>query len=361
MPGFTITAVDTLLLRVPTSRPIALEFTAVVVVAARVRTDQGVTGLGYSLVFGGAGAEAIASYLETRLAPLVVGEDPLAVETLWQRMFRADRGIRRVGLAGCALSALDIALWDVAGQAAGLPLAKLCGAADRVPAYGSGGWGKYSIDDLVGEAERYAALGCAYYKLKIHDPDPRANRERVAALRDALGDRVRLMVDVNQKLDVAASIGQARLLEDLDLVWYEEPVLADDIAGCAEVARAIRIPVATGENLYTRYEFREVLERGAARYLMPDVGRANGFSECLEIGRLAAAHGAALSPHTAHELSLHLAAALPNGFLVELIDWMPPDLFTGVPRCEEGSFRVPDRPGHGIALAPGAEEKYRVR
>ena len=216
------------------------------------------------------------------------------------------------------------------------------------------------VDDLIGEAKRYAAMGCRYYKMKIHHPDPRVNRQRVEAVRKALGPDVRLMVDVNQRLDVLGNIRQARLLEDLDLVWYEEPVLADDVTACAEVAHAIDIPVATGENNYSRFEFRELLERRAARYLMPDVCRANGFSETMRIGRLAAAHQIAVSPHVVHELSVHVAAALPNSFLVEFIDWTPVDLFEGMPRCEEGAFRISARPGHGIALAPGAEKKYRI-
>jgi L-alanine-DL-glutamate epimerase-like enolase superfamily enzyme len=196
--------------------------------------------------------------------------------------------------------------------------------------------------------------------MKIHDPDPRVNRRRVEAVRKALGDGVRLMVDVNQRLDVLGNIQQARLLEDLDLVWYEEPVTADDLAGCAEVARSIAIPIATGENNYTRFEFRELIERRAARYLMPDVCRANGFSETLRIGQLAATHQVALSPHVVYELSIHVVGALANGFLVELMDWMPDDLFTGLPRCEDGHLPISDRPGHGLALVPGADKKYRL-
>jgi L-alanine-DL-glutamate epimerase-like enolase superfamily enzyme len=179
-------------------------------------------------------------------------------------------------------------------------------------------------------------------------------------VRTALGDDVRLMVDVNQRLDILGNIQQARLLEDLDLVWYEEPVLADDLDACAEVARGIGIPVATGENNYTRFEFRDLIERRAARYLMPDVCRANGFSETLKVGRLAAAHQIAVSPHVVHELSLHVAGALSNGFLVEWIDWVPEDLFAEMPVLEGGDFLIPDRPGHGVALAPGAERKYRA-
>src|SRR3989442_935110 len=196
---------------------------------------------------GRGGAESVHAYLESRLAPVLIGEDPLFVERLWERMFRADMGIKKQGVAAYALSALDIGLWDIAGKAAGLPLYKLWGAVtDRIPAYGSGGWSRYSERELIAEAEKYAAQGCRHYKMKIHHPDPRENRKRVEAVRRALGEGVRMMVDVNQRLDVLANIRQARSLEDFDLVWYEEPVLADDIAACAEVAHAIRIPVATG-------------------------------------------------------------------------------------------------------------------
>jgi L-alanine-DL-glutamate epimerase-like enolase superfamily enzyme len=302
----------------------------------------------------------VHAYLEARLKPALIGEDPAYVEYLWEKMFRVDMGMKKQGVAAYALSALDIGLWDIVGKANAKPLYKLWGAVrHRIPCYGSGGWAKYGVDDLVREAEKYAALGCRYYKMKIHDPDAKANRARVEAVKRAVGADMRLMVDVNQRLDVLGNIRQARELEHLDLVWYEEPVLADDLSACAEVASSISIPVATGENNYTRYEFRDLIERKAARYLMPDVCRANGFSETLKIGHLAAAHGVAVSPHVVHEISLHVVGALTNGFLVEYMDWAPPDLFEEMPECKGGRFRIPDRPGHGMTLARGAIDRYR--
>jgi L-alanine-DL-glutamate epimerase-like enolase superfamily enzyme len=360
MEAMKITAIDACVLAVPTAKQMALEFPQHKIVAAQIRTDEGLEGLGYSLVFGGGGAESVLSYLELRLKPLLLGEDPLAVERLWEKMYRGDRGVRRVGIAGMAVSALDIGLWDIAGKAAQLPLYKLWGAySDRVACYGSGGWGKYGEKDLVAEAERYAGMGCRYYKMKIHDPDSAVNRRRVETVKRALGPGVRMMVDVNQKLDVLGNIRQARLLEDLDLVWYEEPVSSDDNVSCAEVAKTIRIPVATGENHYTRYEFADLIEKKAARYLMPDVCRANGFSETLKIAHLAAGHGVAVSPHVVYEISIQVAAALSNGFLVELMDWMPADLFEDIPACKDGVIRLPDRPGHGMTLHKNAISKYR--
>lgn len=354
-----ITAIDTAVLAVPTPKPIALQYPQHKLVVAEISTDEGLKGLGYSLVFAGGGAEAVHAYLETRLKPALLGEDPLFVERLWEKMFRADMGVKKQGVAGYALSALDIGLWDIAGKSAKLPLYKMWGAfTDSVAAYGSGGWGAYSVADLVGEAEKYAALGCKFYKMKIHHPDPKVNRDRVAAVMKAVGGRMRMMVDVNQRLDVLANQRQARLLEEFDLVWYEEPVLADDPAACAEVARTINIPVATGENNFTRWEFRDLIERRAARYLMPDVCRAGGFSETMRIGRLAQAHQVALTPHLIHEISLHIVGALPNGFLVEYMDWAPPDLFEELPACRDGRFAIPERPGHGLSLAKGAIRKY---
>jgi len=355
-----ITAIDSYILTVPTPQPMARSYAHQKLVVADIATDDGPKGLGYSLVFGGGGAEAVLTYLQTRLAPALVGEDPLRVEALWEKMFRADMGIKKQGIAAYALAALDIGLWDIAGKTAGLPLYKMWGAVNgRIPAYGSGGWSKYSEGELIAEAERYAAQGCRYYKMKIHHPDPLENRKRVEAVRSALGGAVRLMVDVNQRLAPPAAIRQARMLEDLDLAWYEEPVLADDIAGCAEVAHSIAIPVATGENNYTRFEFRELLECRAAKVLMPDVCRALGFSETLRIGHLAAAHQIAIAPHVVHELSLHVVGALTNGYLVEFLDWTPPDLFEEMPTCKDGHFLIPDRPGHGMELAKEARRKYR--
>src|ERR671919_1926058 len=148
-----VTAIDSCVLTVPTPKPMALQYPQHKLVVAEISTDQGVRGLGYSLVFNGGGAEAVHTYLETRLKPALLGEDPLFVERLWEKMFRVDMGIKKQGVAAYALAALDIGLWDIAGKAANLPLYKLWGAfTDRVAAYGSGGWAKYSEADLVSEA-----------------------------------------------------------------------------------------------------------------------------------------------------------------------------------------------------------------
>ena len=174
----------------------------------------------------------------------------------------------------------------------GMPLFKLWGAVtDRVAAYGSGGWASYRVEDLIGEAQRYAALGCRYYKMKIHHPDPRANRQRVRGGEEGARRR---RPPHGRRQPEARRARQHPPGRSCSRTWTSSGTRSrcspTTSPACAEVARAIKIPVATGENNYTRFEFRELIERRAARYLMPDVCRANGFSETLKIGHLAAAH-----------------------------------------------------------------------
>ena len=168
-----ITGIESCVLTVPTSKQMALEFPHHKLVVAQIATDEGLHGLGYSLVFGGGGAESVLSYLDARLKPLLVGEDPLGVERLWEKMYRGDRGVRRVGIAGMALSALDIGLWDLAGKAAKLPLFRLWGAyTDRVACYGSGGWSKYTEKDLLGEAKVHILAAYVYGLSRSAAPEP---------------------------------------------------------------------------------------------------------------------------------------------------------------------------------------------
>jgi L-alanine-DL-glutamate epimerase-like enolase superfamily enzyme len=356
-----VTAIETCVLEVPSAHQMALQYPLHRYVVAQVHTDEGIDGLGYSLLFNGLGDGPVYDCVQL-LVPTLIGRDPAHIDEVWQAMYATQVSPELRRPLAYAISALDIALWDIAGKVAGLPLARLWGAPSlTVDCYGSGGWAPYTVTDLIAEAERYAGLGCAYYKLKAHDPGPFVNRARVEAVATALGSDVRLMVDLNQRGTVESNRELAAALAGLDVFWYEEPVPADDFAACAEVAHSIDIAVATGENNLTVAEFAELIERQAARYLMPDVCRAHGFTETLRIGALAAAASVQVAPHLVPELSAHVVAALPTGFLVEFMDWAPPDLFVDPPRCVGGQLTVSDRPGHGVALVSTAIEKYRVK
>ena len=354
-----ITAIKTSMLRVPNAPPVSTYYKENRYVVARIQTDEGVEGFGYTMLIGGAGADAVRAYLETSLVPLLIGENPLMVNKLWEKMYRNDFGIRKKGIPVYAMSAIDIGLWDLIGKSAGKPVWQLFGGfAEEVPVYGSGGFLSYSVDDLIKEAEGFIAQGCRHYKFKLGKPNLMENVERVRAVRKALGNDVEILVDANQRWDVATHLKIGRYLEEFDLFWYEEPVLADNIEQCAEVARALRIPIATGENEYTRYGFRDLIEAKAARYLNPDIHRAGGFSEMMKISHLAAAYNIQIAPHLVPELSIHVLAAIPNGALVEFLAGAPTEMWKDPPQIRKGMMSPPNRPGHGMELSDFALKRF---
>lgn len=346
------------LLTVPSRHQMVSRYPRHSYVITQVTTDDGLEGLGYSLMFADAGGPAVLRRLRDVVTPSLLGEDATDPERLWWRVSglpHRDDGAR---IRAQALAAVDIALWDIAGKAAGLSLARLWGAdATEVGCYGSGGWSTYTVGDLVAEAERYLSLGCGGYKLKVHQPEPAANHSRVAAVRDLLGDGLELMVDVNGRLGVDDAVALAASLADLDPTWFEEPVVADDLVGCAAVARRTPIPIATGENLVSSADFEVLGRLEAATFWMPDVCRAAGFTALRRIASTAASCGAVLAPHLVPELAVHVVASCPGGRL-EYMDWQPDDLFVGLSRPIDGALRVPEVPGHGINLAPGAPQRY---
>lgn len=356
-----IVRVTTSTMVVPNDPPVSAYYAANTYVVARIETDAGITGLGYTMLVGGMGSRAVRAYLEESLVPLLVGADPLYIGGIWQRMYENDRGVRKKGIPVYAMSAVDIGLWDILGKSVGRPVWQLLGAhADRAPVYGSGGFLPYSVDQIVAEAEMFRALGCRHYKFKIGRPDVMENVERVRRVREAVGDDMELLVDANQRWDMATNIRVGRMLEEFGLYWYEEPVLADNIAQCAEVARSIDIPVATGENEYTRYGFRDLIEAGAATYLNPDIHRCGGFSEMMKISHLAAAYDIKIAPHLVPELSIHVLAAIPNGSLVEVLAGSPSGLWEDMPAIVNGTMMPPAGPGHGMAFSAEALKRYTV-
>ncbi|MBM3558652.1 MAG: mandelate racemase/muconate lactonizing enzyme family protein [Alphaproteobacteria bacterium] len=356
-----ITRVTTSTMVVPNDPPVSTYYGANTYVVARIETDAGITGLGYTMLVGGMGSRAVRAYMEESLVPLVVGADPLHIGGIWQRMYENDRGIRKKGIPVYAMSAIDIGLWDILGKSVGRPVWHLLGAqTDRAPVYGSGGFLPYTVDQIVAEAEMFRALGCRHYKFKIGRPNVIENVERVRLVREALGDDMDILVDANQRWDLATNIRVGRMLEEYGLFWYEEPVLADNIDQCAEVAMSISIPVATGENEYTRYGFRDLIATKAAQYLNPDIHRCGGFSEMMKISHLAAAYDIKVAPHLVPELSVSVLVAIPNGSLVEVLAGSPEDLWEDMPKIVDGHMAPPDRPGHGMEFSAGAVKRYTV-
>jgi L-alanine-DL-glutamate epimerase-like enolase superfamily enzyme len=352
-----------------------------------VETDSGIVGIGEA----GLGGGATATVIEKDLAPLLVGEDPLLIEGLWQKMFMRTRQYGRRGVVMQAISGIDIALWDIAGKVARLPVYKLLGACrDRVEAYASGGFyqaGK-SAADLAGEAEGYRARGFKGMKMKIGrnpstqthlrqvlgnssfcEVDPSEDLARVAAVRQALGPQAKLMVDVNCAWSPAFAIEMGRAMEPYHLYWIEEPVETDDIEGSARVADALATPIAGYETELGLYGFRELIRRGAVDIVQLDIAWSGGFSEGRRIAAYAQAHHRMVAPHAFAGAvllvaSLHFAAAMPNALVLEW-DQNPngvrDELLKQPLKLEsDGTIRLPERPGLGIELDRAAIDRYRV-
>ena len=352
-----------------------------------VETDTGIVGIGEAGVGGGATADVIAKSLK----PLLIGQDPLLIEGLWQKMFARTRQFGRRGLVMQAISGIDIALWDIAGKAAGMPVYRLLGGCrDRVEAYASGGFyqqGK-SAADLAAEAEGYRARGFKGMKMKVGrnpstqtplrellgqkdfcEVDPEEDLTRVAAVREALGPKAKLMVDANCAWSPAMAIAMGREMERHNLYWIEEPVATDDIEGSAEVARALAAPVAGYETELGLYGFRELISRGAVDIVQLDLAWSGGFSEGKRIAAYAHAHHRMVAPHAFAGAvllvaSLHFAAAIPNGLELEW-DQNPnairEELLKQPLRLEkDGTVKVPERPGLGVELDRVAVERYRI-
>jgi L-alanine-DL-glutamate epimerase-like enolase superfamily enzyme len=234
--------------------------------------------------------------------PRVIGRDPFDVEVVWEDLYNRIKDYGAQGFSITALSGIDIALWDVIGRAVNKPIHKLIGGAHRteVQAYATG---LYFIDmdrlveEAVEEAEKYAALGFRAIKMKIGLGDPALDLRRVAAVRAAIGPEVKLAVDANHCFTVPQAIRLGREMEELDLLWFEEPISPEDHDGYVAVTRALDMAVAGGENDFTRWGFRDIIARKAMDIVQPDLCAAGGISECRKIAALASAHGVECVPH----------------------------------------------------------------
>jgi L-alanine-DL-glutamate epimerase-like enolase superfamily enzyme len=350
--------------RIATRTVLAREFVLVWVDAA-----DGRSGVGYTYA-GTVGGRLVRDAVRECLRPLLLGEDPDLIERHWAAMYQDSLLIGRRGALLRAISAVDLALWDLLGQRAGLPLYRLLGAyRDAVPAYASGGYYRESDDDPLAavraEMERYAALGFRDFKIKV-GADLELDVARVRAAREVVGPRARLALDANNGYPSATeALRAARAFEPYDPWWLEEPLSPDDVAGHAELRRRLDVPVATGEIHQTRWEFRDLLERRGAAILQPDAGVLGGVTEWLKVARAAAVFDVPVAPHWHADVHVHLAAATPNCLTVEWFR-LEEDIYNFERilaerlRPQAGSIRLPQRPGIGLVLDADAVARFTV-
>ena len=358
-----ITGLRTRQLQVPFPEPITTSIHRIdgaAVLAIWLDTGAGITGESYLWTIGAHRLPVLEAMVHS-LFTVVRDQDPGDTEALGTRMWREINFLGHKGVTVFAMAAFDWASWDIRGKAAGLSVSRLLGRArDRVPAYASGGlWTSRDIPALQKEAGDLVARGFRAVKMRVGLPDIAEDLDRVAAVRDAIGPGIDLMADANQGLSVHHAIRLGRGLDRYALAWLEEPVQAYDLAGSARVAAEIDTPVASGETEYTRYGFQDMIERGSADILMPDLERVGGVSEWLKVAHLAAARDIPVSPHLFTEHCLQLCGAVSNVTWAEHMPWFEP-LFRERAELVDGELLVPDRPGMGFSLDPDAVDRFAL-
>lgn len=327
-----------------------LTLPAIDLLIVEVETQDGVVGTGHLHPLAG-GMRTLDTCIHEMLKPLLIGKDASDPAALWRSMWRATFIQGRMGITVMAMSALDIALWDAVGRARGEPLWKLWGGTgDPLPVYGSGCFRGLGHDGMIEKAEGFVAQGFGAIKMQVahlftHDEDVANVRD----MRQALGDGIKIMVDVNQGWTADEAIEVGRRLDDHRPRWLEEPVMADDFAGYARVAAALLTPVVGGENNFCLHDSRPFFDTGV-RTLQPDIMRG-GYTELRAIAEAAHGHRIRIAPHMFPELSSHLVASIPNPSWLEYMGWYD-HLWVQPVLPENGMMTPPDRPGHGMDFRP---------
>lgn len=355
-------------------------------VLVRIETQGGLVGWGEAKEEVGSegNSHALVALINQKFAPALVGEDARDINRLWELMYNGCRAhyalaeghvfpiLGRRGVSVSAISGVDLALWDLLGKHLDAPVWRLLGGrkAERMPAYASGGWAEADRigEQLLGYIEK-GGFKAVKMRVGVIDGDPVRSAQRVHAARKALGPDIGLACDAHGTYNVAQAKRFCRLVEDDNLMWFEEPVTADDKRGMAEVRAATAIPIAAGESEFNRFDFRDLAELRAVDIFQPDLAICGGITEAMRIGAIASAWNLRLAPHLwtgalAFAAGMHVAAASPGGWILEyslganpLLHELAEERF-GV---RDGLVDVPDRPGLGVTVNEDFVARYAVR
>lgn len=330
------------------------------VLAVEIETASGHVGLGYQLYLRD-GFRTTKACIEESVTPRILGRDASEVEAIWRELYMGNVADGRGGAQVLALSAVDVALWDIVGQAAGMPLHRLWGHyRSQVPAYGSGVWRGLGGEGMAEKARRFVERGYRAVKMQVghiwSDEEDVANTRMV---RDAVGESVDVMVDVNMAWTADKAIVMGHRLEEHGIYWLEEPVVPDDFAGYFRIADALtRTRVVGGESHFTRYDLKPFFEHPKCPILQPDVVRG-GLTDLRKTAAIADTWGMWIAPHLYPELMIHLMASIPNGLILEDMGLLD-DLWVDWPAPVDGMITAPETPGHGLKIKPEVMKEFAV-
>lgn len=354
-------------------------------VSMRTSTESGLVGWGEAKeeVGSEANCKGLVALITEKFGPLLTGHDARDINRLWELMYNGSRAhyaiahghvfpiMGRRGVSVAAISGIDMALWDLLGKSLDVPVWQLLGGrkAERMAAYASGGWA--DADNIGAQLQGYIDIGgfkAVKMRVGVIDGDPINSARRVIAAREALGPDVGLACDAHGTYTVAEAKRFCRLVEDCNLMWFEEPITADDKRGMAEVRASTAIPIAAGESEFNRFDFRDLAELRAADIFQPDLAICGGITEAMRISAIASAWNIKFAPHLwtgalAFAAGMHVAAASPAGWILEysvganpLLQELAVEQFT----VQDGTIEVPDRPGLGVTIREDFVNRYTV-
>lgn len=354
-------------------------------VLVRIETESGLVGWGEAKeeVGSEANCKGLVALITEKFGPLLTGHDARDINRLWELMYNGSRAhyaiahghvfpiMGRRGVSVAAISGIDMALWDLLGKSLDVPVWQLLGGrkAERMAAYASGGWA--DADNIGAQLQGYIDIGgfkAVKMRVGVIDGDPINSARRVIAAREALGPDVGLACDAHGTYTVAEAKRFCRLVEDCNLMWFEEPITADDKRGMAEVRASTAIPIAAGESEFNRFDFRDLAELRAADIFQPDLAICGGITEAMRISAIASAWNIKFAPHLwtgalAFAAGMHVAAASPAGWILEysvganpLLQELAVEQFT----VQDGTIEVPDRPGLGVTIREDFVNRYTV-
>ena len=328
-------------------------------VLAEIATTDGVRGFGYT-VAPGASLVPVMGQATRELAQELIGVNVLETEAAWERMARKGRWIGPGGLLNQAISPLDIAMWDAAGKTLGQPLFRLLGGyRDRLPVYGSDGfWYSQTLEQLAANARRYANEGYTAVKLRLgREKSAQQEVRRVMAVREAVGPDVRILVDATETWDLATALATGFALQEAGIHWLEDPIATENVAGLARLCGELRVRIATGEHIYNVSDFRRLFEEHATGVALIDLGRVGGITPWRRVAALAQAYDIPVCGHVLPEVHVHLASAVPNGYLIENVP-RSAGILKAMPDVENGCLVAPQRPGLGLELNEEAVKRF---
>jgi L-alanine-DL-glutamate epimerase-like enolase superfamily enzyme len=359
-----IASLDTALYRIELPVPLSDSthgtMTHFELVTVRLRDEEGAEGVGYTYTTGAGGA-AVHALIDQGLRPVLLGADADRIEALWNKMWWRLHYGGRGGSVSLAVSAADIALHDLLARRLNLPLWRLLGGFDAaVPCYAGGIDLEFTLDALLQQTDGNLEKGFRAIKMKVGRARLSEDADRVQAMRTHLGADFPLMADANMRWTVDESIRAARAFRDSNLTWLEEPTIPDDVAGHARIVREGGVPIATGENLHTLHEFTQMISAGGVTFPEPDVTNCGGITVFMKVAHLAEAYNLPVTSHGAHDLTVHLLAALPNRSYLEVHGFGLDRYIERPIAIRDGFAFAPETPGHGVAFNWQALENTRA-